>query len=95
MSNAFCDDGNACTADLCNAESACVASVANWDTTDFSADRVDGRDLVVLADAWNSCPGDPAYNAAVNLDQDAASPGDCIGDTDFHLFMTTFGRGCP
>jgi hypothetical protein len=91
----FCDDANACTADLCDLALGCVASIANLDTTDFSAHRVDGRDLVVLADAWNSCPGDASYNPVANLDRGIGSPDACIGDTDFHLFMTTFGRGCP
>jgi hypothetical protein len=62
------------------------------ETTSFSADRVDGRDLTVLADAWNSCPADVLrYNPAANLDQ---VPGTCIDDTDFHLFMSSFGSSC-
>ncbi len=63
---------------------------ANFDATGFSSDRVDGRDLVVLAAAWNTCPGDRAYDSAANLDQSA-----CIDLDDFHLFMSTFGRSCP
>jgi hypothetical protein len=54
-----------------------------------------GRDLVVLADAWNSCPGDPRYNAAANLDGVPTLPDACVDTTDFHLFMTTFGSSCP
>ena len=86
-----CDDANACTAnDACNGTGACVGGLADLDATGFSADRVDGRDLVVLALAWNSCPADPSYNPAANLDHVA-----CIDMTDFHLFMTSFGHGCP
>ena len=48
---------------------------------------VDGRDLAVLAGAWNSCPGNPRYAAAANLDRD----GICIDLGDFHLFMDAFG----
>ena len=51
--------------------------------------------LTVLADAWNSCPGQPLYDAAANLDQVATLPGACVGDEDFHLFMDAFGRSCP
>ena len=89
---ALCTDGLACTADVCNGAAGCFAThaSANFDTTTFSANRVDGKDLVVLAVAWNSCPGDTLYNAAANLDQAG-----CIDLTDFHLFMTTFGQDCP
>jgi uncharacterized repeat protein (TIGR01451 family) len=90
-------DSDACTADVCNAATGCTTSETNFDNGGFSASRVDGRDLVVLADAWASCPTvDPTrYNPAANLDQDAGSPGDCIDDTDFHLFMNSFGMSCP
>ena len=84
-----CDDNSACTADGCDPATGCKNSAANFDDTRFSAGRVDGRDLVVLADAWTSCPGQPAYNPAANLDGLA-----CVDLTDFHLFMTTFGQGC-
>ena len=88
----LCTDGLACTTDICNGAAGCLAThaSANFDTTTFSANRVDGKDLVVLAAAWNSCPGDPLYNAAANLDLAG-----CIDMTDFHLFMTTFGQDCP
>jgi len=86
----LCDDGHACTADLCDLARGCVNGDANLDASGFSADRVDGRDLVVLADAWNSCPGDLSYAAAANLDQTG-----CVDVTDFHLFMMAFGRTCP
>jgi hypothetical protein len=90
-----CDDGNACTADLCEPGTGCSSRVANFDATGFSATRVDGRDLVVFALAWNSCPVDPLYNAAANLDQETTPLGSCIDASDFHLFMNAFGRSCP
>jgi hypothetical protein len=90
-----CDDGNVCTADVCDPVGGCVASSANVDTTSFSLNRVDGRDLAVLAAAWNSCPGDARYNGAVNLDGQATLPGACIDLTDFHLFMSSYGLSCP
>jgi glucose/arabinose dehydrogenase len=95
--SALCSDGKACTADVCDGANGCLATHpnVNLDTTGFSTDRIDGSDLVVLADAWNSCPGQPSYNAAANLDQVATMPGACIGDADFHLFMSSFGRSCP
>jgi hypothetical protein len=64
------------------------------DTSTFSADRVDGRDLTVLADAWNSCPGGLRYNPAANLDQGASPITACVDDTDFHLFMSSYGSTC-
>jgi hypothetical protein len=87
---ANCDDGNACTADTCDTTTGCVHGDVNLDVNVFSSDRVDGRDLVVLADAWNSCPGDTAYNAAANLDQAG-----CVDLIDFHFFMMSFGLSCP
>jgi hypothetical protein len=62
--------------------------------TSFSASRVDGLDLLVLAEAWNSCPGELRYDLAANLDQASMLPAACIDDTDFHLFMNAFGRSC-
>ena len=92
--NALCDDANPCTTDSCDPASGCVNTSANLDATGFSTPRVDGRDLVVLADAWNSCPADPAPSRyAPAADLDPTDP--CIVDTDFHLFMTTFGQVCP
>jgi hypothetical protein len=93
---ALCSDGDACTADACGGANGCVAThpSINLDTTGFSAGRVDGRDLVVLADAWNDCPGGPRYEPAANLDGAVTLPGACIGETDFHLFMSSFGRSC-
>ena len=88
--DALCDDANACTSNLCSLWSGCVYRPANFDTSDFSATRVDGRDLVVLAEAWNTCPGNPAYNAAADIDQVP-----CIDLTDFHWFMVAFGQTCP
>jgi hypothetical protein len=94
---ALCTDGDACSVDLCDPTTGCSAvhDSANFDVTGFSAARVDGRDLVVFASAWNSCPADPLYNAAANLDQGAAPPADCIDVNDFHLFMNAFGQSCP
>jgi uncharacterized repeat protein (TIGR01451 family) len=86
-----CNDNDACTADACDRTILCVATTADFDSSSFSAARVDGRDLAVLAGAWNSCPGGARYNPAVNLDRQDP----CIGSTDFHLFMTAFGRTCP
>jgi hypothetical protein len=85
-----CDDGNACTADDCDPSSGCAHGLANFDAGGFSANRVDGRDLAVLAATWNLCPGSPGYDPAADLDHVA-----CVDLTDFHLFMTTFGLGCP
>jgi hypothetical protein len=86
----ICNDGDACTADACDPEIGCVAPSANFNVAGFSAGRVDGRDLEVLAAAWNSCPANVRYNAAVNLDPQT----DCIDQNDFHLFMNAFGRVC-
>ena len=90
-----CDDAQACTADVCDPAIGCLTSVTNLDTGGFSAARVDGRDLVVLADAYNSCPGDLRYRLAANLDRVQTLPGACIDGTDFHLFMVSFGHNCP
>ena len=86
-----CRDVDVCTADSCDPMLRCVAPTADFDGTGFSAGRVDGRDLAVLAGAWNSCPGNPRYAAAANLDRD----GICIDLGDFHRFMDAFGRACP
>jgi uncharacterized repeat protein (TIGR01451 family) len=85
-----CDDGDPCTGDSCNSATGCVHGLANFDAAGFSATRVDGRDLVVLANAWSACPGDSNYSAAANLDATG-----CVDLQDFHLFMTTFGQSCP
>jgi uncharacterized repeat protein (TIGR01451 family) len=85
-----CHDADVCTADVCDPAIRCVSTTANFDTTGFSAGRVDGRDLTVLAAAWNSCVGSPRYNAAADLDHNGA----CIDDADFHYFMNAFGRDC-
>jgi hypothetical protein len=94
-SSADCDDGDACTADSCNGLTACVHTPVNLDATEFSSARIDGRDLVVLVGAWNSCPGNARYNAAANLDGVSTLPGACVDVTDFHLFMMAFGQSCP
>jgi len=90
-----CDDGDACTAEVCITGTGCVAAPVNLDATGFSESRVDGRDLVVFAIAWNSCPATPFYNPAANLDQGTTPPGSCVDLTDFHLFMNAFGQSCP
>jgi len=74
----------------CDATSGCFTASANLDGTGFSAGRVDGRDVAVLAEAWNSCPGELRYNPAANLDPFGA----CIDLMDFHVFMNAFGRTC-
>jgi hypothetical protein len=91
-----CPSDNAvCTADVCDPTSGCAHSDINLDASTFSDTRIDGLDLAVLAGAWNSCPVDTLrYNANANLDRDADAPGECIGATDFHLFMNAFGRSC-
>ena len=88
--SAVCHDADACTADACDPAIGCLATTANFYTTGFSADRVDGRDLAVLAGSWNSCPNTLRYNPAANLDHEHP----CIDASDFHLFMNTFGRDC-
>jgi hypothetical protein len=86
-----CSDADVCTSNTCDPMLRCVATTANFDTQGFSSGRVDGRDLAVLAAAWNTCPGNARYNPATNLDRQVA----CIDGTDFHLFMDAFGRDCP
>jgi hypothetical protein len=95
--NTLCDDGDACTADICAPGGSCslAPKTANLDATGFSATRVDGRDLVVLALAWNSCSPQPAYNALADLDPVSTPPGACVDAADFHLFMNSFGQSCP
>jgi hypothetical protein len=95
--NTLCNDGDACSADICTQAGACSATpkTANLDATGFSATRVDGRDLVVLALAWNSCSPQPAYNALADLDPVSTPPGACVDAADFHLFMNSFGQSCP
>jgi hypothetical protein len=95
--DALCADADVCSADVCTGTGGCAAppASANLDVTGFSILRVDGRDLVVLADAWNSCPGDLRYNAAANLDQGTTPPDSCVDLSDFHLFMNSFGQTCP
>jgi uncharacterized repeat protein (TIGR01451 family) len=85
-----CHDADACTADACDPALGCLSQTANFDRTGFSTNRVDGRDLAVLARSWSSCPNMLRYNPAANLDR--AQP--CIDGNDFHLFMNAFGRDC-
>ena len=92
---AICTDGDACSSDLCNGAGGCSAShlTANFDVTGFSAARVDGRDLVVLADAWNGCPG--TWSTTPRAISTRGGPDACIDLSDFHLFMNSFGQSCP
>ena len=85
-----CHDDDVCTANACDPTLRCLATTADFDAAGFSAGRVDGRDLAILAGAWNSCPGSPRYNAAANLDRQVA----CVNASDFHLFMDAFGHDC-
>jgi uncharacterized repeat protein (TIGR01451 family) len=85
-----CHDSDICTVDSCDPTMQCVSTTTNLDTSGFSAVRVDGRDLAILAHAWNSCLGTERYNAAADLDRQ----GPCVTETDFHLFMSSFGRRC-
>jgi hypothetical protein len=85
-----CDDANACTANTCERVVGCMTRSVNMDTEEFSANRIDGRDLVVLATAWHSCPGNERYVAAADIDNVA-----CVDSEDFHMFMAAFGHSCP
>jgi hypothetical protein len=76
-------------------EGSALFADANLSTAGFSSNRVDGRDLVVFADAFGACPGDAAFNSAANLDHAPASTGpprSCVGPLDFHLFMEQFAE---
>lgn len=85
-----CTAPDSCSSATCDEAAGCVTGTANFDTTGFSAGRVDGRDVVVLAATWGSCPGDLRYDEAANLDPE--SP--CIDLPDFHQFMNVFGSAC-
>jgi len=90
------DDGDACTVEVCNPASGCHKTV-NMDATpgSFSEHRVDGLDLVVLANAWNRCDPEPGYSAVADLDPILTPLGlTCVDDADFHRFMDAFGRDC-
>ncbi len=79
--------------DVC--EEAALFAAANLSTADFSANRVDGRDLGIFAGAFGTCPGDTGFDAAANLDRvpdTAGPPGSCVGSADFHLFMEEFAK---
>lgn len=85
-----CSPGDACQSAACDEALGCLTATANFDTTGFSADRVDGRDVAVIARSWNSCPGDARYDPTANLDRS----GVCVDLLDFHLFMSAFGHTC-
>jgi hypothetical protein len=91
-----CGGGQPCSVASCDPISGCspIHADANLDTSESSANRIDGRDLKVLADAWGSCPGDGRYDPSANLDLGSALPESCIDLTDFHLFMAVFGHTC-
>jgi uncharacterized repeat protein (TIGR01451 family) len=55
--------------------------------------RIDGMDLNMIAQAWNSASGEPNYDAAVDLDGDGF-----VGPDDLTTFTRYFGLmpgGCP
>ena len=85
-----CLSTDVCAAAACDETLGCVTATADFDATGFSAGRVDGRDLAVMAAAWNSCPGEVRYNPSANLERQGA----CVDLPDFHLFMNAFGRSC-
>ena len=90
------EDGDACTVEVCNPGDGCWKTV-NMDRTpgSFSEHRVDGRDLVVLANAWNRCYPQSGYSDIADLDPVLTSLGlTCVDDADFHLFMIAFGHTC-
>ncbi len=90
------DDGDACTVDVCHPADGCHKT-SNMDQTpgSFSENRVDGLDLVVLANAWNRCDPQPGYSALADLDPLLTPSGlTCVDDADFHRFMDAFGRDC-
>ncbi len=62
---------------------------ANFDTIDFSALRIDGRDLFPFAQRFGTCPGDAGYEARFNLDRD---PTGCVDGFDLIVFVEQFGR---
>ena len=54
---------------------------------------IDGRDLNVLARAWNTMTGDPKYSALADLDGDGL-----VGPDDLVIFASYFAshqHGCP
>jgi hypothetical protein len=82
---ALCADGDVCTSDVCGGVAGCTHKTADLDGSGFSANRVDGRDLAMLAAAWTSTSGGPA-----DLDQSGT-----VDMEDFHVFMNAFGWSCP
>ncbi len=76
--------------DICDVAS--MFASANLSTDGFSADRIDGRDLFVFANAYGLCPWDPAYNSVANLDRVPAGAGACVDAEDLHIFLNEFGR---
>jgi N-acetylneuraminic acid mutarotase len=90
MNPVSCSAPDSCWRASCSAEEGCRSATSNLDTTGFSLGRVDGRDLAIFAEAWNSCYGDDRFNRAADLDL----TNDCVEESDFHVFMNQFGRSC-
>jgi hypothetical protein len=63
-------------------------------TADINRDcRIDGADLNLLAQAWNTQRAEPGFNAAAELDGD-----DYVGPLDLAIFAEYFGQRlvvCP
>jgi hypothetical protein len=76
------------TGDACEPEA--LFTAANLSTAGFSSARVDGRDLALFAGAFGTCPQDPGYSNAANLDRVPVGEGACIDLMDFHLFLEEF-----
>lgn len=61
---------------------------------DINGDGITGQsDLGILLAAYNTCPGDPNYNAAANID-DTDGTG-CIGQADLGVLLANFNCGNP
>jgi hypothetical protein len=61
------------------------------DLLEFSTDRVDGRDLYVMAACYGICPGDAGWSELCRLPNLNLSPDGCVGGEDLHLFLDQFG----
>jgi hypothetical protein len=86
-------DGNL-VGDAC--EPTALFAAANLSMQGFSYGRIDGRDLSIFADAYGTCPGEPGYAPAANLDgvpSTAGPPGACVDLLDYRLFMNQFATG--
>ncbi|MCG8637550.1 MAG: cohesin domain-containing protein [Desulfobacterales bacterium] len=72
------------TGEFSNEASGTAAGLAGDINTD---NRVDGRDLTILARAFNTDPGDTDYNCLANLDRTGAIDGD-----DLVILSSNFGN---